>query len=195
MSHERLKCIKDTLITAVESQIYNLEEVDTEELGDVIDMIKDLEEAIYYCSVIKTMEESESSQSTYRRDMDKEEGKMYYTSGNGRSTSNGNSSNRSSNGSNGRVSDSSHDSAYYEEYDYDMTYQRDEREGKSPLTRKTYMESKSLHKDKNTQMKELEKYMQELTSDITEMIQGATAEEKQLLQSKIATLATKVSQV
>lgn len=195
MSHERLKCIKDTLITAVESQIYNLEEVDTEELGDVIDMIKDLEEAIYYCSVIKAMEESESSQSTYRRDMDKEEGKMYYTSGNGRSTSNGNSSNRSSNGSNGRISDSSHDSAYYEEYDYDMTYQRDEREGKSPLTRKTYMESKSLHKDKNTQMKELEKYMQELTSDITEMIQGATAEEKQLLQSKIATLATKVSQV
>ena len=174
MSHERLKCIKDTLITAVESQIYNLEEVDTEELGDAIDMIKDLEEAIYYCSVIKAMEESESSQSTYYRDMDKEEGKMYYTSRSNRSTSNKNSSNgstnRSSNGSNGRISDSSHDSAYYEEYDYDMTYQRDEREGKSPLTRKTYMESKSLHKDKNTQMKELEKYMQELTSDITEMI-------------------------
>lgn len=191
MSHERLKCIKDTLITAVESQIYNLEEVDTEELGDVIDMIKDLEEAIYYCSVTKAMEESESSQSTYRRDMDKEEGRMYYTNRNNQPISNKNSSN----GSNGRISDSSHDSAYYEEYDYDMTYQRDEREGKSPLTRKTYMESKSLHKDKNTQMKELEKYMQELTSDITEMIQGATAEEKQLLQSKIATLATKVSQV
>ena len=43
-------------------------------------------------------------------------------------------------------------------------------------------------------MKELEKYLQELSSDITEMIDGASPEEKQLLEKKINTLATKVSQ-
>lgn len=41
-------------------------------------------------------------------------------------------------------------------------------------------------------MRELEDYAQELTSDLLEMIQDATPEEKQLLQRKIATLATKI---
>lgn len=44
-------------------------------------------------------------------------------------------------------------------------------------------------------MKELEKYMQELITDITEMIQGTSPEEKQLLQKKIATLSEKVGQI
>lgn len=42
-------------------------------------------------------------------------------------------------------------------------------------------------------MKELEKYMQELSSDITEMIEEASPEEKQFLSSKISTLASKIS--
>jgi len=37
----------------------NLHQVDTHELGEVIDMIKDLEEALYYCSITKAMEESQ----------------------------------------------------------------------------------------------------------------------------------------
>ena len=32
---------------------YVIREVDTKELGEAIDMIKDLEEAIYYCTVTK----------------------------------------------------------------------------------------------------------------------------------------------
>lgn len=55
-----------------------------------------------------------------------------------------------------------------------------------------YMESKEMHKDQGTQMKELEKYIQDLGEDITEMISNATPEEKQLLQQKIATLSTKI---
>jgi hypothetical protein len=39
----------------------------------------------------------------------------------------------------------------------------DYREGRSPMARRTYMESKELHKGKEAQMKELEKYMQELS--------------------------------
>ena len=54
------------------------------------------------------------------------------------------------------------------------------------------MEGKELHHDKAYQMKELEQYMKELSSDITEMITDATPEEKQLLKQKMETLATKI---
>ncbi len=69
---------------------------------------------------------------------------------------------------------------------------RDYREGRSPITRKNYMERKMHGGAKEAQMYELEKYMQELTSDITEMIEGASTEEKQMLQKKISALATKI---
>ena len=55
MSHEKLKHMKDTLMCAVEMQLCDLSEVDTKELGEAIDMIKDLEEAIYYCTVTEAM--------------------------------------------------------------------------------------------------------------------------------------------
>ena len=68
----------------------------------------------------------------------------------------------------------------------------DMKEGRSHKSRKMYMESKEMHKDKTTQMQELEQYMKELSSDIVEMIQGATPEEKQLLKSKMTTLVSKI---
>jgi hypothetical protein len=69
---------------------------------------------------------------------------------------------------------------------------RDQREGRSPMSRKMYMESKEMRKDKVYQIQELEKYVQELTSDMMEMIADASPEEKQMLSNKIATLATKI---
>ena len=42
-----------------------------------------------------------------------------------------------------------------------------------------------MNADKVTQVKELEKYMNELTSDIVEMIIDASPEEKQLLHKKM----------
>ena len=73
--------------------------------------------------------------------------------------------------------------------------EHDPREGRSHKNRKLYMESKEMHHDKASQLRELEKYMQELTSDIVEMIEGASAEEKQYLEKKISALATKINQV
>ena len=60
------------------------------------------------------------------------------------------------------------------------------------------MEKKELHKsntaeDKQAKLKELEAYMADLSSDITEMINGATTEEKNMLKTKIQTLAQKIS--
>ena len=53
---ERLKKMKESLMNCVESQIHNnLKEVDAKELGEAVDMIKDLEEAMYYATITEAM--------------------------------------------------------------------------------------------------------------------------------------------
>lgn len=101
----------------------------------------------------------------HMRDMDRHQGRMYYTE------PNGNTGN--------------------------MSGMRDAREGRSGMSRRTYMESKELHsantaEDKQVKMRELEKYMRELSDDITEMIAGATNEEKSVLKNKLQALMQKV---
>jgi hypothetical protein len=79
--------------------------------------------------------------------------------------------------------------------DYNNVYPRelrDYREGRSGNSRRMYMESKEMHEGKEKQMAELEKYMQELSGDIMEMINDATPEEKQILSQKMSTLAEKI---
>ena len=56
---ERMKSIKETLLNRVLAETLHLDSVDTKELGEVIDMIKDMEEAIYYCTITKAMNEKE----------------------------------------------------------------------------------------------------------------------------------------
>ena len=56
---ENLKSIKKCLIARAQAQMGNLQEVDAEELGEVIDMIKDLEKTIYYGTIIKAMQQDE----------------------------------------------------------------------------------------------------------------------------------------
>ena len=59
---EQLKSMKECLMSCAQSQMSNLSNVDAQELGAVIDMIKDLEEAIYYCTITKAMKESEKKE-------------------------------------------------------------------------------------------------------------------------------------
>lgn len=202
---ERLKMMKESLIGCVQGQIHgNLKEVDSKELGEAVDMIKDLEEAIYYCTITKAMEEGDKEKKEkhqqqpmyyppmyypYYRDMDRDYGRMYYDEMyyGGRRYADGNG--MSMGGNNGSGNSSSGGRSFTEKYPVEM---RDYREGRSPIMRKSYMESKEMHKDTKTKMHELEKYMQELTQDIVEMIEGATPEEKQMLQQKITTLSSKI---
>lgn len=189
---ERFKQIKEALISCIQAQVgQGLKEVDTKELGEAIDMLKDMEEAMYYCSIVKAMEESKEEEkykekyySMYPRmmypdNMMYNDGNRMYYNGGGRGGQSGGNSGGSRN----------YDGGQYYPYPAEI---RDYREGRSPVTRRTYMESKELHHDKSKQMQELEKYMKELTDDILEMINGATPEEKQMLSQKLTTLATKV---
>ena len=201
---ERLKHMKEMLMAQVEGQLGNLQQVDAEELGEVVDMIKDLDEAIYYCTVTKVMEEAEKKPQTMYytpmyydprmnkepwedRDMDKSYGRMYYTEG-----SNSSSSGRGGNNGQGGSRGNSGSSRQYTEMEYPVEW-RDMREGRSPISRKMYMESKEMHKGKITQLKDLEKYVQELTSDLIEMVEDASPEEQQYLANKMSTLSTKIS--
>ncbi len=145
MSHTKLMWMEEQLIAEVEKQFECLEEVCTKELGEVIDMIKDLKEAIYYETVTKAMEAGDS----------------YKT----------------------------------EKSDHHLSDSRSEYEGKSPHSRKMYMEARDMKRDKATQLRELEKYIQELSQDITDMIVDASPEEKQYLEKKITALASKISQM
>ena len=54
-----LESMKETLMCCVQGQMGNLANVDTKELGEAVDMIKDLEEAIYYCTITEAMKEKE----------------------------------------------------------------------------------------------------------------------------------------
>ena len=50
-----LKTMKEQLVACVQGQLGDVSKVDTHELGEAIDMIKDLSEAIYYCTITDSM--------------------------------------------------------------------------------------------------------------------------------------------
>ena len=53
---EKLKCMKEMMVDFVEKEFEHLEEVDAKELGEAIDIIKDLAETMYYCAITEAME-------------------------------------------------------------------------------------------------------------------------------------------
>ena len=191
MRTEMLKTMKEQLVSCVQGQLGDISKVDAHELGEAVDMIKDLSEAIYYCTITDSMEKADKEEKAsvnninyytnpspmyYNtrmypdyRDMERNNGYMYYTAG-----GNGNSGNSNS-------------TSYYTEM------MRDPRQGRSPMRRRMYMEGKEMHKDANSQLKELEAYLQQLSSDITEMIKDASPEERATLRQKMTTLANKIN--
>lgn len=187
---ERLKNMKETLVNLVLSQMGNLREANTEELGEAIDMIKDLSKAIYYCVLTDEMEKKEKEnrgKETYyytERYLNpyQYDGKRYV-----------HNPEREEEKYRTMTMDRDGRRAYYTEKEFPMMDIRDRREGKSPLSRKMYMEAREMNKDKLSNLKDLEMYMKELSEDVTEMIEGASQEEKQLLQKKLNMLAQKIT--
>ena len=164
---DRLKHMKETLMCCVEGQMSHLDMVDTKELGEAIDMLKDLEEAIYYATITKAMKEQDE-------DGQVEKKIKKYTDEYG--------SSRPSEHMNGHETTTS-------------TPHENGMEGRSGRSRRQYMDAKHQHKDSAAQMRELEKYMSELSSDIMDMLEDASAEERQYLAKKMTTLATKLEAV
>ena len=212
-----------------------IENIDTKEMGEVIDMIKDLAEAEYYRKISVAMDEAEYGEDydymgaydehkrkgyrgqprdskgrymsrrsgrrgyeepmyhidpetyhmyppEYWRDMDKEMGRMYYGGDTGTSANASHNMSGMTHGTSTRGTDESHTTHAM----------RDSKEGRSGMKRKGYMDSKEMGKDKGEKMKNLEEYMKELSMDVTEMIEGASPEEKNLLKQKMQMLMQKI---
>ena len=206
---EQLKSMKELLTAQVQAQLANIEKADAKELGAAVDMIKDISETMYYCSVVEAMEEAKEEEKRGGGNG----GTVYYTErylpmymNDGRRYNEDrymyrdgdNDSRRYQRDENsGNQNGSSNRTRYHEipYYDFMEPVARDLREGRSPRTRRMYMEAKEQHQGKEVQMQELEKYMGELSQDITEMIGDATLEEKQMLHKKLAALTSKVEQL
>lgn len=210
MHIKNIHCMIEKLAEVAKCELdRGIENVDTKELGEVADIIKDLSEAEYYAKISKAMDESEygkdydeygaydepryyrgqprDSRGRYMRrgyemtpemyhkypaehyrDMDREHGRMYYTEG----------------GANMGEGTGNSPRMYSE-------MGRDRREGRSGMSRRTYMETKEMGKEHGEKMKTLEQYIKELSADVTEMIQDASPEEKAMLKNKMQILMQK----
>lgn len=150
----------------------------------------------------------------YWRDVDRLEGRMYYSAG---SSSGGNSGGNSGGQSSGSSMSSGNmggnsggSSRGYEEYQRGYSEGRAEgynqgrndsnrsrNESRSERARRSYTETKEMNKDsspesKQHRMKELDSYMNELNEDMKELIKDMTPEEKTMLKQKMAKLSTLV---
>ena len=181
---EQLKAIKRCLVDAVQNQVGDLKKTNAKELGEVVDMIKDLEEAMYYCSIIKAMEKSEeeSKEQSFNNI-------NYYME----------SSNPIKMYGGKRMYDDKQYYVPYMEYAPYMMRDKDWREShlhgeeRSSNSRRMYMEGKK-NKVKDTEaMEDLEHYIKDLGDDLTDMIQNSSPEEKQVLSQKLQQLASKVN--
>lgn len=184
------------------------EHVDTCEMGQAIDMMKDLSEAMYYRTLTKAMEDSDSDEVLEMFERYGDGGRRYYDHyryADGRFAPKGH----------GTYRRGYEEPPYYHmtpemyrDMDRDMgrmyyteptmnTSMRDSREGRSGMSRRAYMENKELHKantpaDKEAKVRDLNTYMTELAADMSEIINDATPEEKSVLKSKLSALVTKI---
>lgn len=190
--------ICETIEDAVKLELSNgIQNVNIQEMTLAVDMIKDLAEAKekvakakYYFQITEAMSESEYGKEydengpmkyyqdfenmdrrgysrrmmpEIYRDMDRERGRMYYTE----SGTTGNNGGRMYYTNNGGGS------------------------GRSETSRRRYFEMKNGGTS-TEKMQSLEEYAKSLTEDVTEMIQGASENEKQMLRQKMQMLVQKI---
>lgn len=163
-----------------------IENVDTCEMGKVVDMMKDLAEAEYHARISKAMEESE------------EEDRRYYDEWRYKD---------------GRFAPKGHGRRGYEER-WDMTPElyrdMDMKDGRMYTPRKhyteecqyekamkKYKEARSKHnggtqEDIDAKLRELESYMGELAHDVVGLIGDMTPEERTMTKAKLSTLVAKI---
>lgn len=173
---EKVCAIKDKTLCLVEEQINeNLDNVDAKELGEVVDIAKDMAEimklvteAEYYYEVTNAMKKSSQEENEYYIN-------KYIPQ-----------SNMSSDLNNFRTR------MYYTNPVSEM-YNRDDDEGKSGLTRKIYMDMKRNGADRANLVEEMRQWALDLTSDVMEMLNNASTDEKSVIKQHLTSLASKIN--
>lgn len=172
-----------------------MEHIDADEMGKVTDMLKDLATAMYYRILTEEMEE--------------DNGRHFYDDYRYKTTGR-----FAPKGKGTYVGRHGYEEPPYwhmtpEMYrDMDKSYGRmyfteptatdsGRTESRYDTAKRHYTETRDMHRentkeDKEHKMKALDDYIKELAGDITDMIDGMTAEEKALAKSKLSTLVTKM---
>lgn len=211
--HKMQECLTEKAVNEFEKGIEN---VDTSEMGEVVDMIKDLAEAEYHSIISKAMKKADEEEEEYDKELlrslkaeyGEESGRRYYDQyryANGRFAPKGRGTRRG-----------------YEEPPYyhmpvnynDMEYMRDMDKSRGKMyysepiaphvsesnydrAKRHYTETKEMHsgitpEDKEQRMKALDKYIKTVTNEIIKIVSdNATAEEKNLIKSNINNLVSR----
>ena len=200
MHVKNIHCMIEKLSEAAKCEIdKGIECIDTEEMGKVIDMIKDLAKAEYYAKISKAMDEAEYGieydehgaydEPRYYRGQPRDSKGRYMRRGYEMTPE----MYHKYPAEYYRDMDKEHGRMYYTETSpMHSEMARDGREGHSGMSRRTYMESKEMGKDKGEKMRELENYMKDLSEDVTQMIHDASPEEKSMLKQKMQVLMQKI---
>lgn len=208
--HKMVECLTEKALCELDKGIEN---VNTEEMGEAVDMIKDLCEAEYKAVIVKSMKKADEEEEEYNKGLlrvlkdeyGEEGGRRYYDEyrykTTGRYAPKGNGTYVGRRGY--------EEPPYYHMYperDMDREYGRmyyteptstHAAESGYDRAKRMYTETKEMHKantpeDKEYKMKSLDSYTKELASDITDMVADMSAEEKNLLRTKLSTLVSKI---
>lgn len=208
--HKMVECLTEKTLSELDKGIEN---VNTEEMSEAVDMIKDLCEAEYKAVIVKSMKKADEEEEEYDRELLKalkaeygeEGGRRYYDEyrymRTGRYAPKGKGTYVGRRGY--------EEPPYYHMYperDMDREYGRmyyteptatHTSESGYDRAKRMYTETKEMHKantpeDKEYKMKSLDSYTKELASDITGMVADMSAEEKNLLRTKLSTLVSKI---
>lgn len=214
MDVKRMYCMIEKLAECAEKQFdAGIENIDTSEMGQVVDMMKDLAEAMYYRELTKAMQEFDAEDVMEMLDRYGDGRKFYdhYRYADGRFAPKGRGTYRRGyeeppyyhmtpemyrNMEQYRDMDRSSGRMYYTEPSM-SSGSGSHMESRYDMAKRNYTESKELHRgntaeDKEHKMKELEKYMREIGSDIAEVISDASSEEKALLKQKLQVIMQKI---
>lgn len=214
MDVKRMYCMIEKLAECAEKQFdAGIENIDTAEMGQVVDMMKDLAEAMYYRELTKAMQEFDAEDVMEMLDRYGDGRKFYdhYRYADGRFAPKGRGTYRRGyeeppyyhmtpemyrNMEQYRDMDRGSGRMYYTEPSMGSD-SVSHMESRYDMAKRNYTESKELHRgntveDKEHKMKELEKYMREIGSDIAEVISDASPEEKALLKQKMQVIMQKI---
>ncbi len=203
--HKMIECLTEKALCELEK---GTENVDTCEMGQVVDMIKDLNEAEYKAVIVKAMKKAEEEEEEYDkillRELKEEYGEDagrrfydHYRYSDGRFAPKGHGTYRGYSEPNYHMTPEmyrdmdrdTHSRMYYTETGMNESgYDR---------AKRNYTETKEMHRsntpeDKKAKMQELEKYAKSLTEDVVEMVSDMSDEEKNLLRTKMQILMQKI---
>lgn len=205
-----VECLTEKTLSELDKGIEN---VNTEEMSEAVDMIKDLCEAEYKAVIVKSMKKADEEEEEYNKELlralkdeyGEEGGRRYYDEYRYKTT--GRFAPKGKGSYVGRRG--YEEPPYYHMYperDMDREYGRmyyteptatHTSESGYDRAKRMYTETKEMHKantpeDKEHKMKSLDSYTKELASDITGMVADMSAEEKNLLRTKLSTLVSKI---